>query len=242
VVNISGEPLLLPPPATHETLGGFCAFLLKLASQANVASSATVDLRPGEACSVRRLSDGNESKIYAKPIQNFGFFLVGHINSRKEKPFLVAINQVSLAPLEGEQITVMVTTHKRNLLPTVKRPNTSCALIHVPRQDAEVITDRAALAKLSLNLLIKLVGVGHFGVQPHHHLSRQWKLISYQSVKTLVQRILAKLFGFPRQFTQSIAGGVDSLNCAQQSVRPLGRRLEFYLRGQLDVKNKCFKA
>jgi hypothetical protein len=62
VVNISGEPLLLPPPATHETLGGFCAFLLKLASQANVASSATVDLRPGEACSVRRLSDATSPR------------------------------------------------------------------------------------------------------------------------------------------------------------------------------------
>jgi hypothetical protein len=60
----------------------------------------------------------------------------------------------------------MVTAYEWNLLATVKRPNVRAALVHLPRQDARIVTDRAVLTKFPLRLLVTLVSVSHLGIQP----------------------------------------------------------------------------
>jgi hypothetical protein len=129
----------------------------------------------------------------------------------------------------------MVPAHERNLLASLERPDTGKALVHIPRQDAQVVRNRAVFPEFTLNAPVDLVGIGDLGVQPHNDLRRQRELIADSSIEALMQRVLSKLFGLPGQFTQAVTRPVRRFDRTQQRVRLLGCRLKFYLGGQLDA-------
>jgi hypothetical protein len=68
-------------------------------------------------------------------------------------------------------------------------------------------------------------------------LGRERKFVSDLTVETPLQGVLAKLFATPCQLAQSIAGGINSLKCAQQSARLFFGRCKFDLRRQFDAFN-----
>jgi hypothetical protein len=235
MVHIAREPLFFSPAPAHQSLGGLCALLLKLSPQASIASPSTVYGGSSEAFAVRCLGNGHQPHVDANPLDRLALFLIGHLNSRKEKPFFVSVNQVCFSALKGQQFPVMVPADKWNLLATVKRPNAGEALVHLPRQNTRIVTDRTMLTKFPLRLLVNLVSVSHLGIQPDHHLGRQRKLIANRSVERLVHRILTKLLCFPSQFAQTITSRIGHLKRTQQGVRLLWRWLQFDLSGQFDA-------
>ena len=173
--------------AAHQPFGGLRAFLLELSSKADIARPVIVDGRSRErypsavwAIVTRPIST---------PIQSstLRLFLVWNVNGRKEKPFFVPVNQIGLARLEGEQFPVVVAANERDLLTTGQCPNAGKALVHVPRQDAEIIRDRAMLSELATNLVVNLVSVGNLGVESNNDLRRQWELVPNGSVKRFVR-------------------------------------------------------
>jgi len=200
-------------------------------------SPATVQSRSSEPLAVRGFSYRDNPHVDANPFKRLALFLIWHVNRGKKEPYFVAINQVCFSALKAKQFPVMVPAYERNLLATVKRPNTREAFVHVPRQDAQIVRDRTVLAKFPLNLLINLVSVSHLGIQPDDNLGRQRKLIANHSVERLVHRVLTELLCFPSQFAQTITRRISHLKGTQQGIRLLWRWLQFYLSGQLDANN-----
>ena len=88
-------------------------------------------------------------------------------------------------------------------------------------------------SEFALNLLIEFVGVGHFRNQTHDDLSSQRKIGPQRGVAKFLQRKPAKLFDLPGGFTKRITREINRLERAQQSMRLIGRRLQFHLCGQL---------
>jgi hypothetical protein len=237
VVYVASEPLLLAPPATHQTLCGLRAFFLEFAPQADVPSPVVVDGRSGETLAVRRVRNSHETQVNSDPFESLGLFLIGNVHRREQEPFFIPVNQISLAFLKSDQFPVMVSANERDFQSPVERPDARETLIHVPRQDAQIVRDRAMFAKLAANLVVNLVGVGNLGVEPDNDLSRKRELIADSPVKRFVKIVLAELFNLPSQFTEAIACFISHLQSAQESVRLFGRWLKFNLCGQLDGKS-----
>jgi hypothetical protein len=235
VVRVANEALLFALSSPHQPLCAFRALLLQFAPKTNIASPVIVDGRSGESFSVRCVGNSHEAKVNADPLKSLILLLVWNVNGRKKKPFFVSVNQVSLAALEGKKFSVVVAANERDLLTTGQCPNTGKALIHVPRQDAEIVRDRTILSELSANLVVNLVGISNLGVESNDHLSRERKLISEGSVKRFMQIVLTKLFNLPCQFTETITSFIGHLQSAQKFIRLVGRWLKFNLRGQLDA-------
>ncbi len=235
VVHVRCEPLLLATATAHKALCGLCTFLLELAAQTDIACTFVVHGRTAESCSVRGLGDRHKPKIHAYPIENLFLIHVGNIDGCKKEPFLVAVNQIGFATLESQKLSMVGSANELDLLPSVQRPHAGEVLVQVPREDAGVIADRAMLSELTLSFMVKLVSVGNLGVQTHDDLSRQLKLASDLPIEPFVQRILTKLLRFPREFAQAIARNINRLKRAQQSVRLLGRRLQFDWSSQFDA-------
>ena len=231
VVYVGREPLLFSASPAHKTLGSLRALLLKLASQTSVASSAAIYGRSSEARAIRGLRYRNESHIDPDPLNSLFLFLVRNIDGSKKEPLLISVNKIGLASLEPDQLTMMVSAHEGNLLASFDCPDVDAALFQVPRQDAQIVRDRAMCPELTLDFLVDLVRIGNLGIQSNDDLSRQWELIADRSIECFVQRILSKLLRFPRQFTEAIAGFIGCLQRAQQSIGLLWRRLKLHLCG-----------
>jgi uncharacterized protein involved in tolerance to divalent cations len=182
------------------------------------------------------LSDRDEPHINADPIEHLVLFLVWNVNGGEKEPFLFPVNQIGFATLESQQFPVMVSAHERNLLATLECPDTGKALVHIPRQDAQIVRNRAVFSEFTLNSLVNFVCIGNLSIQPHNDLSRQRELTADRSIEGLMQRVLSKLFGFPSQFTQAITGCIRRFDRTQQGVRLLERRLKFYLSRKLDAR------
>lgn len=232
VVRICREPLLFTPSSAHQAFGTLRAFLLEFALQPNITSPVVIDGRAGEPLTVRSLSNCDKSKVYPNPLDNLRFFFVGNVHGRKQEPFFVPVNKVSLSTLKTEKLPVMLSAHKRDREATVQAPDAHRVLDDIPRQDAHVVANRAVFAERPLNVAVKFVGVSNLGYQPNHHLCGQREVCSNLRVAQLVQRKLAKFLSVPRRFAESVTGNIRRLKSAQQSVRLLGRGLEFYLSGQ----------
>jgi hypothetical protein len=159
VIHITRKPLFFSSAPAHQSLGGLRALLLKLPPQASIASPAIVDGGSSEAFAVRCFGNRHQSHVDANPLDRLVLFLIGHVNSRKEKPCFVSVNQICFSALKGQQFPMMVPAYEWNLLAAVKRPNVRAALVHLPRQDARIATDRAVLTKFTLRLLVNLVSV-----------------------------------------------------------------------------------
>ena len=235
VVRIGSETPLFPLSASHQPLSAFGALILKFAPKSHVARPVIVDRRAREPLAVRCVGNSHEAKVNTNPFESLILFLVRNVNGRKQKPFFVPVNQISLATLKRQQLPVVVAANERDLLPTGQCPNAGKTLVHVPRQDAKVVRDRAVFSKLAANLAIEFIGIGNLCIQADHYLCRQGELIPDLSVKPLMQRILTKLLRFPRESTQPIARRISSLKRTQESIRLLWRWLKFDLSGQLDT-------
>ena len=233
VICVGRESLFFASASTQQAFGSFGAFFLQFATQTDIACTFAGHRSPRKAFSVAGVRDRHQSEIYADPVNDFDFFLVRNVNCSEEKPFFIPINQIGLTSLKLEQFPVVVSANERNFLSAIERPNTGKAFCQVPGQNPQIVTDRAVFTKLATDISIKLVGVSNFGIQANNDLSRQRELISNRSIETLVERILAKLFSFPSQFTQAIASLIGDQKRAQQGLRLLGRRLQFDLSGEI---------
>ena len=178
------------------------------------------------------MSDRYQAKIDADPVQNLALFLVWHVNGCEEKPFLIAVDQIGFAALKAEHLLVMVAANERNLLPAIERPDVRDAFLHVPRQNARIIRDRAMLSEFALHLAIELVAVGNLGVESDDNLSGEREFVADCVIEAPVQVILSKLLRVPSQLAQAIACGICRFERTQQSVRLLWRWLKFYLCGE----------
>ena len=233
VICVSRESLLFASTTAQQAFSSFGAFLLQLAAQANIARPLTGHCSARESLTVAGVGDRRQTEINADPINGFDFFRIGNVDGSEQKPFLVPVDQVGLASLEFKQFPVVITTNERDLFSAIERPDTGEAFSHVPGQDPPVITDRAVLAKCAANIPIKFISVGNLGIQADDDLRRQRELVSDGPIETPVQRKLSELFRLPSKFTQAIASLICTLKSTQQSVRLLGRWLQFYLSGEI---------
>jgi hypothetical protein len=235
VIHVTSEPLLFALTSAHQALCGFRTLLLKFASKTNVSSPVVVDRRSGESLAIRRMRNRHETEIDPNPLDCLVLPHVRNVNGRKQKPFFVPVNQISLATLKREKLFMMVSADERDLLATVQRPDAREAFVHVPGQDSQVVADRTVFTKLAANLSVQLVSVRNLGVQSHNNLSGQRKLISNRPVEAFVQAVVAKLFSRPREFAQAVTRIIGRFKRAQQSVRLFGRGHKFDLSGELDI-------
>ena len=229
VIHVASESLLFAATAAQQTLRGLRAFLLQLAAQTNIARSFAGDGRARESRAIASLGDRHESHINADPAEHLAFFLIGHVNRREEEPFLVAINQIRFTTLEAKQFLMVIAADKRDLGATVECPDVRNAFLHVPRQNARIVRDRAVLAELAADLAVKLVSVRHLGVEPNDNLSGQREFVADRSIAKPVQRVLTKLFRVPSELAQSIARDIRCLQRAQERGRLFWSGLQFHL-------------
>ena len=230
VIDVGGKPALFDPALAQEPFGALGAFGLQITAQPAVTRSGAVKLPACVALAVAGLSDSNHADINADKIRDLENFRGWLLYGSEQEPFAIAVHEVRFAALKFEKRSVAIAADERNLLATAQSPNVYA--LCVPRQDAQIISNRAVSAEHTLHLSVKLVSVGNLRNESYDNLRRKRKFVAHPGVTKTVNGELTKLFRIPRQLADAIGRSISRLKRRKQDLGLFGRGQQLHLRGQ----------
>ena len=177
-----------------------------------------------------------DPQINPKPIENFGFFRVGHVNRHEQEELPLAEDEVSLTPLKVEELSLFFATHEGDSLAAFDHPNAD--RVSFPAQHPGVEGYRPKGLERPLRLPIQLVSVSHLGDAANNSLSTKLReSLSALVVEKLVKLILTEGFGFERFPREPVTGSIRRTKRARQKSFLFLRRQQLHLNNELHTLN-----
>ena len=123
VVNVTGEPSLLPPPLLRETLGGLGALGLEPCPEFGVAMAQAVQVPAGVGVTVRVGGNVDDAEVHAEPVSRFVCGGFGHVHDHGEVEGAVAVDEVNLPADTLEPRGLIPAEYDGDKLPPFERAN-----------------------------------------------------------------------------------------------------------------------
>jgi hypothetical protein len=232
MVCVAGEIRLTFRSLFKESQSGLGADLLEFLSQSTVAMPHLIQCTAGVAGAVRVAGNFYDPQIDAKAIDGGMFPVLGNVHRDIQIPLAMPENQIRFPVGIRQQEPGSFTADKRHFFTTVNGPDANSRWYGFNHKDTGVVSDTSMPSKDSPGLPVQFVGVCNFGNEQTGDLGRNSESIAEGTVKHFLQWKSAKLFGLPRQFRESIGGGVRGFNGFAKTNRLLGIWQKFYLHRQ----------
>lgn len=229
VVHILRKAALLAFALSQQTPGGLGALALQSGSQSGVAFSQAVDVPASMDFSLTVGSDADNAQVDAQSFLGLYWLRRFYFTGCQQVERSVYQEQVTLALLGLQQLSLVCPESIGNSLPTVHRPDGDLLLVLLPAQDPAVIGDGALLAEGSFALAVLLVRVCHFGNAAHGHLGRQAKTLAHIIVDQFVQAELPEGLFLPSALANVLTGGIGCVKCTLECISLFGSGQEFDL-------------
>jgi len=234
VIRVTLETGLLARKLFKFAFTRACTFALQVAATVRVFAPRLINLRTCKRLTIAVSYQIYDAEIHAQNVLGIAKQRFVNVANYIQIEVAFAVNQISLAFAEWQQLSLIVATLKWNCLATFKRPD-GHSLVFLKRENPIVICDAAVLTKDALDLLINLVSIGNFSNQSHDYLSRQIKGVAGRVVGEFMQLELFEGFTFPSLRTDCVARLVRALNRFPERVRLLFGRLQLEIHNQLHV-------
>ncbi len=143
------------------------------------------------------------------------------------------VGQIGFTMPRLEQGPLARTTHERDRLPAVKRPDRHGWLFQVPTQDTVIVGDAPIWSEGALMLAVQLVGVGNFADTAYGQLRGKPECLTNVGIRQFVEVKLLEGLGLPCGCADAVARGIGPFKRALQGVGLLRRWKEFELGDQL---------
>lgn len=231
MVSVRSKPLFFLTTLAEQALRGVCAFGLQLCPKPTVAVAQALHLGTGVHVPFAITGYLDYPHIHAQPTERLtrGRFL--NIDGGEQVPLTIPQQEVGLALPALEHGARSIVTYKGNEKPAFDSPNGHIG--GIPAQDAVIIGDRTEWAELPLHFLIQLIGIRHFGYEPHHHLSSKAASFSSRVIDKFMQGVLLKGVIIPRGLTNLVSCFVSKAQRFQEGIRLFWSRLQLHRNGQL---------
>ena len=239
VIDVLSKAALFFATLLEKSFRCFRIFGLKFGSKFGMPFPQPVDLSTRVNLPIGVGGDVNDTEINSKKLDRVTFWCFLNLTGLKEVEVAVPINQVGLPAEMAKHLQLPFSSDKRNLQPTVKRPDRNKLVSYLPREDTLIISDAPVPVENSLNMSVNLIGIRHLCQNPDHDLSSKVEATPKVIVKQMVQVILAKSLSIPCLFTDIVSSIVHTFQCFQQRLMLLSRRGQFDLCYQL---HRCIIA
>lgn len=229
VVHVFLETRLLSAQQLELASGRFRTLTLQFIAHPLMTLTVFLNQFAGQDCATVGDGDIRFAHIDAKETAD----IIGRwfFNVARRHQIELTVNQakVRLAFLILQQFKLALTGNKGNLFSTVHCPEAHKPLVGVPFQDSFIVGNRAVGPEDPFGVLVKLVGIGHFGDTADHHLRSQIKGLTHGIVDKFLNLELSKSLGAPSYTANIVARGVRRLKRALQQFGLLYSWLELYL-------------
>lgn len=232
VVEVGGEPGLLPAAFLKQPLGRLGSFLLKLAPQPGVSVAEAGVVRAAMGVAVAVGSDVAAPKVNAEVFRGIAFRHAAHVHGHVKEEPAISVDQIGLTAREGEAGLLVGTRYPRHHHAPVQGQDRN-AVRPLPRQDALVVGNRAMPAEGRSKAAVALVDLDHLRDGPHRHLGRQIEVAPNVVVHQFLQLDLVGASVGVRNFGNRVASSIAPLHRRQKRNRLLWRWQEFGLHGQV---------
>jgi len=234
VVNVAGEPLLLPPTLFEEPFGGLGSLGLKPRPELRITLSQAVQVPAEVGLAVRVGGDVDDAEVHAKPV----FWAFGrrlrHVHHHGQIEAPVAVDEVSLPPDVLQPRRLVSAKHDGDDLPALKRQD-GHSVQALPGENALIIDDGSARAEGRLLGPVPLVGFRDLADDADGHLSRQAKPFPDVVVDEFLESDLVGRLLPEGDFGNSVTRRVEPLHRLQKGGGLLGRRLKLDHQRQVHV-------
>lgn len=241
VVDIGSKAALFTRQLAQTTTARLCSFALEFLAQATMAVT-NVRYRLALVDFTRAVSgDIGHAQVNTKKV--FDILWRRLVNFAGGQQVELATNQaqVGLATLAAQQFLIPLATDERDSLATVYRPDGNLVFIEFPRQDADIVGNRAVRLEGAPRPSIPLVGVRHFGNTADDNLRSQVEGGTHVTVDKFLKLKLAEGASVPSYLTDVVTGFVCYFKGALQAVGLCIGRLKFRLRRQLHTRIVAYR-
>lgn len=232
VIHVRGKALFFAGKSLKALTGRRRLLGLYSSALAATALAQGENLRTAINVAVRIGRDVDDAAINTQPHFGIKALRFGDVAGLVNVVLTIAQNQIGFALHTLQQLKLALPGQECHFLATVNRPDGDRLFVELPTEDAVVVGDRTQRGKPALSLLVQLVGVCDLGDGTYRHLCRQAKLFADQIVGGMVQIVLPKLLGHPRDTTDFVSGFVGRHKGLSQRFGLLFARLQLDLRNQ----------
>lgn len=234
VIHMVRETPLLCSTLAKQAFRASCFFELEFATQAIRPTTQPIQLPSREVLAIAGARDIRDAHIDTEPSVSLAFLGVGNVDGDEQEELALAMREVRLSAIEGEELPLMFATYERHSLATIDGPNVRG--FPTPREDALVVTDRPKGSENMLRVPIKFVAVGDLRDAPDYHLRRQIRERCPRIVVgEFVQGELRKRLRAPRPTRQPITHLVSAAKCGEKRGGLFGCGLQLHLHSELHV-------
>lgn len=233
VVDVFGESCFLTSQDTQAAAAPQRAEPLQLVSEPPMAIAHVLDCRARMDRPIAIDGDVGHAQIDTQHVVNVDRVRRLDLSRGEQIPVPPHEGQITFAASECEQRLLTLPAHKRDGLPTIKRPDRHRGAF--VGQDAFVKRDCTERSKRALGLLVQLVGIRHFGDTPHGELRGKAERLPHSVVRQAVDGKLAKRLCLPRHLADVVTRRVRRLKRAPKRIRLFNRRKELQLYRQLHI-------
>jgi len=217
MVYVGGEAPLLTSALFEESFGRSRAFGLEFLAQPTTATAQASD-RPARVDGSVRVSENVDNPQIAAQhtcdIRRSGLL---NVTSCEQVEASVAVRQVGFSLLGLQQVTLSLSTDKRDGLPSVHGPDRDFGHRNLPAQNTIIIRNAACGAERALGFAVEFVGISNLGYDSHRKLGRQGKLIPHGVIAGFMDGPLTERLMFPCPSADPVAGSISLLQCFTES-------------------------
>jgi hypothetical protein len=224
MVGVRGESAFFARQVLQPPLGALGALPLELGAQPSVSVADVLQVPTAMDGAITGHRDVGDPHVYAKELLSVGRGRLFHIAGRKQVKATIAVDQIGLAMLGGQQCTRPVPTGEGQADTPAKHLQGHGHVTLSVRDDLVVIGDRPVRREGAQTLPVQLVGVGHLADGADGEVGREAEAVSDIGVDQSLQGILAERTGLPRHPTDEVAGRIDPLQRGEQLLMLVGVR------------------
>lgn len=237
MIGMAGKAVFLPRQLAKATPRAVRALALQFATKPSMPVAHAFDCATTVDRAVAIHGDVRDAHIDAEHPFNVDWLRGFNVADRYQIERAVHQREIGFTVPRLEQCPLALTTHERDRLPAVKRPDRHGRIFQVPTQDAIIVGDAADGIEGVLGIVVQLVAIGNFGKAADDHLCRQAVLISDASIDQLLKLKLAEGLRIPGHTAHIVAGSISPFKRALQGVGLIVCRKELQLGDQFHIVN-----
>lgn len=246
VVDVAGEPLLLPPALLEESLGRLGAFGLEPRPKLRVTFAQAIQVPAGESLAVRVGGDVDDAEVNPEPVARRVGGWFGYVHDHGEVESAVAVDEVSLPADAIQPESLIPAEDDGDKLPPLERQD-GHAVKPLPGKYPLIVNDGPMRTEDRLLGTVPLIGFRGLADGADGHLGRESKPLPDVAVNELLEPDLVSRPLAEGDLGNGVAGGVEPLHRLQERGGLLGRRLEFNRQRQIHgyiiaQKQQCTKG
>lgn len=220
VVSISGKSSFFATELFQFPFSAARLFFLQLGAQCAMAIADVIDLASRHFLAIGGSGNGFDSKIDTEKILNNAWIGIWNVARRSKVELAAMVDQVRLSLLRLQEFFLPLSGGVSNLEPSSGRPDAHS--VRLEGENTGVVTDGTMFGKMSLGLLVQLVGVGDLGEYTYNYLRAKREQFFRFIVKQFVERELAENLIFPSVFAHPITAGICLLNRIHERLALFG--------------------